>query len=128
MQEKRRKRAVKDGKECGKFCLRRNSVSSCVPMVASDQRSSADHSWPLLTSCVPSGSKRQSRARRGIEAVGKTGGKMKMQMKRMKHVTWFDNFCICFKSDVHSGKDIASLFTYQSINLSNGKEKVFISS
>ena len=53
---------------------------------------------------------------------------MKMQMKRMKHVTWFDNFCICSKNDVHSGKDIASLFTYQSINLSNGKEKVFFSS
>ena len=83
---------------------------SCVPAVASDQRSSADR----LNS--PPG-------RRGIEAVGKVSGKMKMQMKRMKHVTWFDNFCICSKNDVHSGKDIASLFSYQSINLSSGKVK-----
>jgi hypothetical protein len=64
------------------------------------------------------------KAERGGELrQGKASGDMKMQMKRMKHVTWFDNFCICFKNDVHSGKDIASLFSYQSINLSNGKVK-----
>ena len=54
---------------------------SCVPAVASDQRLSADHSWPLLTSCVPvvasgkaerGGELRQGKARGGYENANET--------------------------------------------------------
>jgi hypothetical protein len=48
-------------------------------------------------SALPLATKGTQELRRGIEAESKAGGKMKMQMKRMKHETRLDLLCISNK-------------------------------